>query len=117
MAFVVCNGALCQCSFGVAPTPLVCLPVNMVLTSKLPAATIFDTIPGVNIIPFGGCMQKLIAGVPVPCTFAPAGTWIPTRPQILIKQKPILLSDSMLMCAMGGVIKAIMPGEFIVNAK
>ena len=118
MAFLVCNGALCQCTFGAAPTPFCCLPVSMVSESKLPAGTIFDCVPGMNIVPFGTCQLKVAACIPVPvCTFAPAGTWIPTRPTILISKKPALVSDSMLMCAMGGMIKPILPGQFMVNAK
>jgi Domain of unknown function (DUF4280) len=51
----VCNGATLQCTFGLAPSTLIVLPTNRVLTSKQPAANINDYIPMVNIMPFGMC--------------------------------------------------------------
>ena len=51
----VCMGALLQCSFGVAPSSLVVLPVNKMMTSFVPAANIMDHKPMVNIMPFGMC--------------------------------------------------------------
>ena len=49
----VCMGAVLQCSFGVAPSSLVVLPTNKMLTSFVPAANIMDHKPMVNIMPFG----------------------------------------------------------------
>lgn len=51
----VVNGALLQCSFGVAPSSLVVLPVNMVNVGGVPAANIMDHKPMMNIMPFGMC--------------------------------------------------------------
>ena len=48
----VCMGAMMQCSFGMAPSSLCVLPTKMVMTSKMPAATIMDHIPLVNVLPF-----------------------------------------------------------------
>lgn len=56
MAQQVCNGATLQCSFGMAPSSLVVLPVNRVNTSQQPDANIMDHVPMVNIMPFGMCM-------------------------------------------------------------
>jgi len=53
----VCHGALLACSFGVAPSSLMVLPTNRVMTSSQPAATIMDHQPMVNIAPFGLCMS------------------------------------------------------------
>jgi len=53
----VCMGAVLQCSFGVAPSSLVVLPTNKMLTSFVPAANIMDHKPMVNIMPFGMCMS------------------------------------------------------------
>lgn len=53
MGIHVCMGATLMCSFGVAPSSLVVLPQNRVLTSNVPAANIMDHIPIVNIPPFG----------------------------------------------------------------
>ena len=38
MGMHVCMGATLQCSFGAAPSNLVVLPVNAVVTSGVPAA-------------------------------------------------------------------------------
>jgi hypothetical protein len=51
---------------------------------------------------------------PGPCIPTPAGMWIPTKPTVLTSAGPILTSDSMLICAFGGVIKINMPAEFKV---
>jgi hypothetical protein len=55
MGMQVCAGAMLQCTFGVAPSSLVVTPQNRVLTSNLPAATIMDHKPMVNIPSFGMC--------------------------------------------------------------
>ncbi len=55
MGMHVCMGATLQCSFGAAPSNLVVLPVNAVVTSGVPAATIMDNKPIANILPFGTC--------------------------------------------------------------
>jgi len=52
----VCNGAVLMCSFGVAPSTLTVLPVERVMTSSQPAATIMDYQPLVNVQPFGMCI-------------------------------------------------------------
>ncbi|MCB0008876.1 MAG: DUF4280 domain-containing protein, partial [Anaerolineales bacterium] len=49
MAQQVCNGAMLQCSFGVAPSTMIVIPKAMVNTSKQPAATIMDNVPIANI--------------------------------------------------------------------
>ncbi len=53
----VCMGALLQCSFGVAPSSMVVLPANKMLTTFVPAANIMDNKPMVNIMPFGDVHQ------------------------------------------------------------
>ena len=47
--------AMLQCSFGVAPSTLVVLPLARVLVEGKPAAAVTDMLPGVNIPPFGMC--------------------------------------------------------------
>ena len=55
MSQQVCMGATLQCSFGAAPATLMVLPTNRVMTSNMPAATIMDHVPMLNILPFGMC--------------------------------------------------------------
>ena len=57
MPLQVCMGAMMQCTFGAAPSSLVVLPTNKVLTGEVPDANIMDHIPMTNIMPFGMCMS------------------------------------------------------------
>ena len=57
MPMQVCMGATMMCTMGMAPSSLVVLPVNRVLTDEVPDANIMDHIPLVNIMPFGMCIS------------------------------------------------------------
>ncbi len=123
MSNLVCMGAMLQCSFGVAPTPLAVLPTNKVL-SGTPAATILDNKPLVNIAPFGACSSPANPTVaaattaalgvltPMPCVPATAAPWAPGSPTVLVANLPALNSTSKLMCNWGGVIQIVTPGCF-----
>ena len=56
MANAVCMGAMLKCSFGVAPSSLVVLPLNRVMSPQ-PVANIMDSKPFMNIMPFGMCQS------------------------------------------------------------
>ncbi len=125
MAFQVCMGAMMQCSFGVAPSSLVVLPANKVLTIT-PDANIMDNKPMVNILPFGMCSSManptvaaataaaLGALTPMPCVPVIPAPWVPGSPTVLIGNMPALNSDSKLMCAYAGVIQITNPGQTTV---
>lgn len=122
MAIQVCMGATLQCSFGAAPSSLVVLPSNRVLTGT-PAATIMDYAPLVNIMPFGMCSSPANPTVaaataaalgvltPMPCVPATAAPWIVGAPTVLIGSMPALDNNSKLMCNWGGVIQIVNPGQ------
>ena len=126
MSNLVCMGAMMQCSFGVAPSSLVILPANQVLTGA-PAATIMDNKPIVNIPPFGMCTTvsnptvaaatTAALGVltPMPCVPATAAPWAPGSPTVLIANMPALNNTSKLLCNWGGVIQITSPGEMTVT--
>jgi len=57
MPMQVAMGATLMCTMGMAPSSLVVLPKNKVLTDEVPDANIMDHIPLVNIMPFGMCMS------------------------------------------------------------
>ena len=94
MAMQVCMGAMMQCTFGTAPSPLVVLPTNRVLTNQLPDANIMDHVPLVNIMPFGTCMSlanttvaaatSAAMGVltPMPCMPSAPAPWVPGAPAV-----------------------------------
>jgi len=126
MPMQVCMGASMMCSFGMAPSSLVVLPVNRVMTSQVPDANIMDHIPMVNIMPFGMCMSPANPEVaaataaafgvltPMPCIPATPAPWVPGAPDVLLGNFPTLDNTSQLMCIWGGVIQFVTPGEFTV---
>src|SRR5215475_3483301 len=101
MAQQVCMGAMLQCSFGAAPSSLVVLPQNRVLTGT-PAANIMDGKPMVNILPFGVCSSlanptvasatAAALGVltPMPCIPVTPAPWVPGAPTVLLGNFPTL---------------------------
>jgi len=122
MGIHCCTGGQMMCSFGVAPSVFNATPKN-VLTSFMPAGNIMDNVPIMNIPPFGVCTSlanptvaaatSAALGVltPMPCMPVPAGPWAPGSPKVLVQFLPALNESSQLMCAWGGVIKFVFPGQ------
>lgn len=122
MAIDVCTGATMMCSFGVAPSSLVVLPLKRVLT-KTPSGNLNDQIPVVNIPPFGACTTPSNPAVaaataaamgvltPQPCVPVTAAPWIPTSFKVLNNGMLAIDSNCKLMCTWGGVIQVLYPGQ------
>lgn len=122
------TGAIVQCSFGMAPSTLNCLPITRVTIEGRPAATISDTVTGVNLPPFGMCTSlanptvaaatSAALGVltPMPCVPTVVGPWMPGAVRTTVAGKPALVSGSQCMCAWGGVITMTMPGAVRTTA-
>ena len=127
MPMQVCMGAQMMCSFGMAPSALVVLPVNRVNTNMVPDANIMDHIPMTNIMPFGMCITPSNPAVaaataaalgvltPMPCVPVTPAPWVTGAPNVLLGNQPTLDNVSQLMCNWGGVITFVTPGEFTVN--
>jgi hypothetical protein len=127
MPLQVCMGAMMQCSFGVAPSSLVVLPTNKVMTNMVPDANIMDHIPMTNIMPFGMCTSvanptvaaatAAALGVltPMPCIPATPAPWVAGAPTVLLGNFPSLDNVSQLMCIWGGVITFADAGEETVQ--
>jgi Domain of unknown function (DUF4280) len=123
----VCNGAMLQCTMGVAPSSLTVLPINRVNTAEQPDANIMDYVPLVNIMPFGMCISPANPAVaaattaamgvltPMPCIPVTTAPWTPGAPTVLLAGNPTLDSTSALMCMWAGVIQIVSPGEFTVS--
>ena len=123
MPMHVCSGAVLHCTFGVAPSTLVVLPVNRMMTSFMPAANIMDHVPMVNIMPFGMCTSIANPSVaaataaamgvltPMPCIPVTPAPWVPGAPKVLLGNMPALDDTSTLMCAWAGVISVVYPGQ------
>jgi hypothetical protein len=119
----VCMGAMMQCTFGMAPSSLVVLPVNRVLTDQMPDANIMDHIPMVNIMPFGMCQSlanPMVAAAtaaalgvltPMPCIPMTVSPWVAGAPTVLLGNMPTLDNVSQLMCMWAGVITFTNAGE------
>jgi len=119
----VCMGATLKCSFGMAPSNLVVLPINKAITSSMPAANIMDNKPMVNILPFGMCMSianPMVAAAtsaamgvltPMPCIPMTTAPWAPGSATTIIGGMPALNITSKLMCNWAGIIEVLVPGQ------
>jgi hypothetical protein len=120
------NGATLMCTFGMAPSTFVVLPVNRVFAGNMPAANIMDHIPMVNIMPFGMCItpsNPMVAAAtaaalgvltPMPCIPMTMSPWITGAPTDILANFPALDNTHTLLCNWGGVITFVTPGEFTV---
>jgi len=129
MPMQVCMNAQMMCTMGMAPSNLIVLPINRVLTNNVPDANIMDHIPLVNIMPFGMCISPanpMVAAAtaaamgvltPMPCIPNTPAPWVTgaISPPVLLGNQPSLDNVSQLMCIWAGVITFITPGEFTVN--
>ena len=119
----VCMGAKTKCSMGLAPSVLMVLPVNKVMTSNVPAANIMDNKPIVNVVPFGMCKSPANPAVaaataaalgtltPMPCIPVIPGPWVVGAVTVLLANQPALNNTSKLMCAYAGVIEITDAGQ------
>ncbi len=127
MPLQVCMGAMMQCTFGMAPSSLVVLPTNKVMTNMVPDANIMDHIPMTNIMPFGMCTSPANPTVaaataaalgvltPMPCIPNTPAPWIAGAPTVLLGNFPTLDNVSQLMCIWAGVITFTDAGEETVQ--
>lgn len=112
------NTALCQCTFGAAPSPLTVTSQTTALGGTMPLATIMD-IPKLPMT-FGMCSCPVNPAViaataaamgtptPAPCVPACAAPWAPGSPTVMVGNKPALNNTSKCMCSWGGVISVNM---------
>ena len=116
MKNLVTQGAVLQCSMGVAPSVLQVTPEKRVNGNKLPMGTVSDCIPMKNIQPFGMCqslanpqVQAATAAAlgtltPQPCIPVIVGTWAPGSLKVKIMGQPALTKQSKCTCSWAGVI-------------
>lgn len=122
MAIAVCTGASMMCSFGVAPSTLVVLPLKRVIT-KTPSANSSDFAPVMNIPPFGACTSLANPSVaaatsaalgvltPMPCIPVTTTPWVPGSAKVMNGGMPAVDNSCKLMCNWGGVIQVLAPGQ------
>lgn len=109
---IVVQGATCMCAAGTAPGKLFVLSNQTVMADKKNVATIADGTPA-NFTPFGGCLPLTnVYGVP-PCSLAVTGQWICADGGFMVNGTPVLTTSGTLMCAIGGVITIVEPGQAV----
>jgi hypothetical protein len=123
---LVVNGATLQCTFGMTPSSLIVPPVSQVMAQNSPAATITDAVPMANIMPFGMCTTLTNPQVaaatsaamgtltPQPC-IPVTSVWTPGSPKVTVRNQPAVDSTCTCMCAWGGQISVINPGQMTVQ--
>ena len=121
----VVETAVLHCAFGMGPAIYSVIPFWRVM-AELPAATIMDFVPFLNIETFEMCLSpanpEVIAltaaalGVPTPAPCIPIPTpFVPGSVNVLVGPFPGLDEESMSMCCWGGVIEVLEPGQFQVE--
>jgi hypothetical protein len=123
----VTSGTQLKCSFGSVPSVLVVLPDLRVTACNLPAATIMDNKPMVNVPSFGMCSSlanptvaaataaAMGALTPMPCVPALAAPWTPGTPTVTIGGLAALDTKCSLLCTWLGTIEVTMPAQVTVT--
>lgn len=123
MPMQVCTGAQMTCSFGAAPSVFSASSTD-VMTTSMPAGVIMDHVPMKNVPSFGMCTSEAnpavaaataaALGTPTPSACVPVlpAPWVPGVPTVLIDNQPALDNTCKLMCAFGGVVTFVTPGQF-----
>jgi hypothetical protein len=116
MPNVVISGAKLACTEGSSPGTLTVLPTNATDADEQPTATVDDHLPMVNIAPFGMCRSLANPQVaaatgaaqgvltPQPCVPATNAPWAPGAPNVLVRDRPALTSDSRCTCSWAGSV-------------
>lgn len=114
-------GASIMCTMGSGPSSLNVLPTPVQIEGR-PAATISDSAPMLNVVPFGTCRSPLnpltaaataaALGVLTPAACVPTtGTpWMPGAPTTLVGGVPALTAGSTCVCGYGGVVTILNAG-------
>lgn len=125
MQLLMCQATILKCSFGNLPTPLMVLPDKKV-KAMFPVAVKTDTVPLLNILPFGMCSNPanpMVAAAtaaamgvltPMPCIPCTASPWSKPCSKVKVKGKEAVSMESELQCSFGGTIKAQAPSQFKV---
>ena len=120
------TGSVAMCTCGLSPGTLTA--TSKVSFGGLPALTIQNSVPLVNIGTFGMCTTQANPAVaaataaamgvptPAPCTPSPAGAWQCSGTP-LIGGVPGLSSAGTITCAYGGTITIRDPGQKKVGYK
>jgi len=116
MPKLVVHGAKLKCDQGLAPSSLSVLPVIGSEADEKPVGTVNDSVPTLNIAPFGMCKTQsnpqvaaattAAAGTltPMPCIPVVTGPWSPGSTLTTLQGVKALTDDSTCRCAWTGTI-------------
>jgi hypothetical protein len=116
------TGAMLQCTMGAAPSAFTAqgLPGVPQTLGSLPAATITEFVPMMNIMPFGVCQSPanpMVAAAtaaamgvltPMPCIPNVVAPWAPPSQVATVNNIPLATAQSTCNCAWGGTISVQM---------
>jgi hypothetical protein len=103
------------------------MPEHGVLAENKVLVCSNNTVPNVNITPFGMCSSMANPAVssataaamgvltPQLCTPMIVGTWMPFSATVLVGGKPLVKTDATVNCTYAGVISVVAPGQLSVN--
>jgi hypothetical protein len=123
MPKLVVQGATLACSMGNAPSKLSVSPANETYGGEVPAATVQDMKPNVNIMSFGMCQSPTNPQVaaataaamgvltPQPCIPMTAALWTPGSQAVTISDLVALNDTCQCLCQWGGQIRVQDPGQ------
>lgn len=121
MGTFVTSGAMLQCNQGMAPSTLTVVGLRP-MNGNMPLANIMDFAPMLNIAPFGMCRSMANPTVasataaamgtltPMPCIPVISAPWSPGG-QSKVANFPALMNNCKCMCAYGGQISVVNPGN------
>jgi hypothetical protein len=113
MPKLVLHGATLKCDQGSDPSKLSVHPDNRTDGDAVPAATVMDKIPTVNIAAFGTCSSQKNPSAPCPCTPSIDDPWSPGSTDVRIAEIKALTSTSTCKCTLGGTIAITDPASDI----
>ena len=126
MGLLVVNGAVLECSEGLAPGSLLVIRPT-VTAGKQPAANVTDTKPIANLVPFGMCNSKSNPAVisattaaqgvhtPAPCFPKISGQWQAKCQKVKLAGAKALDEKGELMCDWAGKITVTNAGQTAVK--
>jgi hypothetical protein len=126
MGLQCCTGANMRCTMGTAPSVFSAM-ARPLTASGVPAGTINDHIPMLNIAPFGMCQSlanPMVAAAtaaasgtltPQPCIPATAAPWSPGSARLLVAGVPALNNSASLNCLWSGTITFSDAGQMLVT--
>ncbi|MBK8259608.1 MAG: DUF4280 domain-containing protein [Polyangiaceae bacterium] len=121
MPKLVGNGAKLKCSEGLSPGSLTILPVQMIDGANVPAATVNDFTPMLNVSSFGMCKTTANPQVasatsaasgtltPMPCVPVITSPWSPGADLVTLAGQKALTANSKCSCAWSGSIEITDP--------